>query len=332
LPPLFFFFSILILFSFPVTYGETIRAYLLDSGQAGGNGDDEIIVENNEPVDLTNNVVTIVEEIQTIGGIDVALTQEVEFVATGGDVVTLINTELPSVTVEIPSYALLKGDATWNKQLTPPKEIATSGTVAAGFQTPTTSIQVGSPDVILVFSKAVTIILQDTTGQTAYKTPDSNTWILISGCTGTFTNPDDPPVNGECSISDGTDTKILTFHFTEFAGLTETVVVETVTTTTTTSSSGGSGRTGVGPSGGSSARGSGAMFGLEPLPSDVQLSPSWFQVYVVNWWVNDSISNQEFQNVVSYLLDEKIIKIDVTEKPDILLMDLAPSIKHLFGL
>ena len=340
-------FFLLLILTIPLAYADsiTLTATVLDSGQAGGDGNDQIILEDNENLDLTLNVVQVDETTETIGGIEVDLTQEVEFVATGGDVVTLINTQLTSVTVEIPDRAVVSASAAWDKQLTPPKSVSTSGTVATGFQTPTTAIEVGSPNVILVFDKAVTIILTGTTGQTAYKLPGQTSWTLISTCTGTFASPNDPPTNGECSITDGTDTKILTFHFTEFTGLEETVIVETTTettteSTTTTSSNGGSGRVGVGPSSGSSG-GSGfkyvppttsedATSVIEGVSSASNTVPLWIQD-VIFWWSEDKITDQEFKNIITYLLDENVIPND-TPKPQTAMMDLAPSTKHIFTL
>ena len=190
--------------------------------------------------------------------------------------------------------------------------------------------------------------MEGTTGQTDYKLSGTDNWVNISTCTGTFASPGDPPANGECSITDGTDTKILTFHFTEFAGLTETVVVETDTETDTdtdtetttssssTSSSGGSGRTGVGPTSGpgsSSSRG-GSIFSYDPPTIEgtttKSLVPSWTH-NVILWWTEDKITDQEFKNRVTYLLDQNIIHVDAI-RPGTAMMDLAPSTKHLFAL
>jgi hypothetical protein len=154
---------------------------------------------------------------------------------------------------------------------------------------------IGSPDSILVFDEAVTILLSGTTGQTAYKTPGSNNWILISGCTGTYANPDDPPVNGECSISNGIDTKILTFHFTEFSGLSSTPASTPSTTTSESSSSskGGSGKTGVGsPRVFGSSGGSSSGYG-GPSQTGPIAFPSWFD-NVSDWYREGKISAKEF--------------------------------------
>ena len=200
----------------PIAYAETIRGYLLASDQVAGNSDNKIT----SSVNLPTNSLGVTEFTETIGGVSVDLSKQVQFVSTeSGTPITLQNIDVPSVIVKIPDRVTLSGPEDWDNIFSPPILVTTGGTVQSGFQTPTSSIQVGSPDVVLVFDKAVTLILDDTTGQTAYKLSGTNNWVLISTCTGTFANPNDPPVNGECSISDGTNTKILTYHFTEFAEL-----------------------------------------------------------------------------------------------------------------
>ena len=240
---------------------------------------------------------------------------------------TISNTELTTVEVQIPDTTKVSGPAAWDNTIQPPRQIATSGTVAAGFQTPSTSISVGSLDVILVFDKAVTIILEGTTGQTAYKLSGTNNWVLIDTCTGTFASPNDPPVNGECSITDGTDTKILTFHFTEFAGLSLVPAPTiTVTTTTTSSSAGGGGKTGTGPSGSSS----GFAGRIDRDHLETSIIPIWFKTNVVFWWYMDMMSDTEIKSSIGYMLDEQIIDIPFHEKPSKPIMDLAPSVKNIF--
>lgn len=285
----------------------TLSAVLLAEGQAGGNADGEIISDNT-PVDLSLNVVTVPEFTETIGGVEVDLVQEVEFVATVGEVVTLINTDLKSVQIEIPDRATVSANSTWNQQLQLPKTVSTSGSVPTTFLTPTTAIQVGSPDVILVFDKAVTIVLEGTTGQTAYKLPGETDWILISFCSGTFDSPNDPPLNGECSISNEVDTKILTYHFTEFTGL-STPAPSTSTSTPSTPSSGGHGETGVGsprvfgPS--SSGSGSGGTY-YAPGDPTPRVFPAWFD-NVKDWYREGKISALEFLNAYQWIIENLII-------------------------
>jgi hypothetical protein len=303
----FFLFLILILITLPgASATVTLNAVLLADGQTGGDENGEI-VSNDTPVDLSLNVVTVPETTETIGGVEVDLTQEVEFVATGGDVVTLVNTALPTATVEIPDRAVVKAPDTWDKQITPPKTDAVTGTVSTNFQTPTTAILVGSPDVVLVFDKAVTILLTGTTGQTAYKLPGGTEWILISGCTGTYAIPNDPPANGECSISNGIDTKILTFHFTHFTGLSATPSTPSIPftpSTPSTSNSGGHGNTGVGSPrvfGGSSGSSGGGNY-YPPGQISSSVFPAWFD-NVTDWYRQGDISALEFLNAYQWIVE-----------------------------
>jgi uncharacterized membrane protein YgcG len=301
----FIFFILLLLIAIPNADAETVRAYLLaDEGQTGGNSNDEIITENNVPVEL--DPVTVSETTETVGGVEVALTQEVQFVASNNDVVVLKNTALPTVTAEIPNGAFVSAPASWNGELTTPTTVAVTGTVDTAFVAPTTGILFGSPDVILVFNQAVTIILEGTTGQTAYKLAGSNTWILISGCTGTYANPNDPPVNGECSISDGTNTKILTYHFTHFSGLSSTPTstpTSTPATTTSSGNSGGHGNTGVGSPrifGGSSGSSGGGTY-YPPGQTTSNGLPAWFDI-VTDWYGQGKISSTEYLKAYQWIM------------------------------
>ncbi len=270
--------------------------------------DDEIVLDNDSTLDLSSDLETVTETTETIGGQEVDLNKEVTIVSSqaGGEVI-LRNTELTTVRAEIPDGTKVSGPTAWNGEITPPKQVSTSGSVTGNFLTPTSSILVGSPDVILVFDESVTILLSGVTGQTAYKTPGSNNWILISGCTGTYEAPNDPPANGECSISNGADTKIITFHFTEFTGLSTPPATET---STTSSSSGGHGNTGVGsprvfgPSSSGSSGGSGGYYG--PIERQQSVFPTWFDD-VTDWYREGKISATEFLNAYQWII-ENVLK------------------------
>ncbi|BDQ31195.1 hypothetical protein NZNM25_01970 [Nitrosopumilus zosterae] len=294
-------------------------------------------LESDETLDVSPNVKTFGTETKTIGGIQVELTKEVKFNSSDGGHLTIKNKSLTSATVTIPDQTKVKAPNSWNGKIIPPKQTSTSGTTPAGFQTPVTSISVGSVDVILVFDKAITILLEGVTGQTAFKTPGSDIWNLISTCVGTYENPVDPPINGECSISNGINTKIVTFHFTEFTEL-STIPASSSTPTASTSSSGSSG----GSSGGggkrsssgapSSSQGYAGSLLPETTHSEFSVFPNWFQTSLVTYWIENLITDNEFKNAMNYMLNKNIIKIDVGEKKDIPTLDLAPSIKQLFKL
>ncbi|WP_148313066.1 hypothetical protein [Nitrosopumilus adriaticus] len=300
----------------------------------------EITLDDTQNLDLSSNVASVTSFESSIGDTTTTLTKQVQLVTSqAGGKITLKNSVLPTVTVSLPDRIKISGPATWDNIITPPRQISTSGTVPSGFQTPTVSIQVGSQDVVLVFDTSVTILLTGTTGQTAYKLPGQNTWALISTCLGTYENPTDPPLNGECSVSNGVDTKIATFHFTEFTALstisaTTSSPATTTTSSGTASSSGGGGRTGVGSSGGSGSSSSAGFAGrlLPEGESQIRVFPNWFQTSLVTYWIEDSITDDEFKNAINYLLNKNIIKINVPSEQNVQLLDLAPSIKNLFKL
>lgn len=316
-----FFLFFLIIILLPSAYGltSTGTAIVLEADQIGGNNEDEVILDNDSTFDVSGSVKNVDETTKTIGSVEVDLTQEVEFIATVGDVITIINTELPTVSVEIPDQTVLSAPDSWDNTITPPVSVEVSGIIPSGFQTPDSVIQVGSPDVILIFDKAVTILLEGTTGQIAYKLSGEDTWNLIGGCSGTYANPIIPVFPNECSIGNGEDTKILTHHFTEFAGL-EEIEGETVEETTIKSSS-GAGRTGI--------ISSSSGFNDEIKSSNVL--PIWLKQPVL-WWNDDQITDQEFSSIMGWLIDENIIKIEDKTKPEKQIITMAPSTKHLFSL
>lgn len=292
-----FFLFLLLVILLPTAYGATSMGtvVVLEEGQIGGNNEDEVILDNNSTFDVSASVKTVDETTESIGGVEVDLTKEVEFIATAGDTVKLINTALPTVTVEIPDETVVSGPTNWDNTITPPKSISTTGTITGNFLTPTSAILVGSPDVILIFDSPVTLLLTGVTSTTAYKTPGSTAWIIISGCTGTYDAPNNPPANGECSISNGIDTKILTFHFTEFTGLSTPAPS---TTAPTSSSSGGHGNTGVGSPrvfGGSSGGGT-----YYPPSQSGKAVPAWFD-NVKHWYKEGHISATEFLNCYNWI-------------------------------
>ncbi len=304
-----FFLFILVSVSFPIShvYAVSVTAQVFGTGEVGFE-DDEIILDNDSTLDLSDTVTERDETIQLVGGQNVTLTQQAT-IGSSGDFVKLVNTQLPTVEVNIPDSTIIFGDSAWNKEIIPPKNVAVTGTVSSAFITPTSAILIGSPDVVLVFDRAVTIFLEDTTGQTAYKLPGQTSWTLISTCGGTFDNPNDPPANGECSISDDTDTKILTFHFTHFTGLSTPAPSTPSTPSSPGTSGGGHGNTGVGsprifgPSSSGGSSGGGVVIQTESGP---RVFPGWFDE-VKDWYRMGDISAIEFLNAYQWII-ENIMK------------------------
>lgn len=74
-----------------------------------------------------------------------------------------------------------------------------------------------------MFDNPVTILLAGVTGPVGYRSSGSATWQTITNvCGGAYDTPTAPTAPGECSISNGTDTKIVTYHFTSFGSLVAT--------------------------------------------------------------------------------------------------------------
>ena len=134
--------------------------------------------------------------------------------------IILKNSDFASATISIPDATTILAPDGWDGTIQPPKTGSSAGTAPSGFSVGGTVIEVGSPDVVLLFDTAVDVLLSGVTGNVGYKPAGSDTWVQITDtCGGTFASSDSPTFPGECFISDGTDTKIVTFHFTEFGSL-----------------------------------------------------------------------------------------------------------------
>lgn len=138
-----------------------------------------------------------------------------------GQPVVLTNSNLAGVSASIPDGTKIQGPAGWDGKITPPVAGTPSGGNApAGFSVGSTVISIGSPDGALFFDNPVTILLTSVTGTVGYRPSGSNTWMQITNaCGGTYATPIPPTSPGECAISNGTDTKIVTYHFTSFGSL-----------------------------------------------------------------------------------------------------------------
>lgn len=156
--------------------------------------------------------------------------------------IVLTNSNLASVNASIPDGTKIQGPAGWDGKITPPVAGTPSGGNApTGFSVGSTVISIGSPDGTLVFDNPVTILLTGVTGTMGYRPSLSNTWVQITNaCGGTYATPTPPTSPSECAISNGTDTKIVTYHFTSFGSLTP------VSSGSNNSSGGGGGGGGVG--------------------------------------------------------------------------------------
>ena len=158
----------------------------------------------------------------------------------GGQPVVLTNSSLANVSASFPDGTKITGPSGWNGKITPPVSGTPSGGNApAGFSVGSAVISIGSPDGTLTFDKPVTLVLSGVTGAVGYRPSGSNTWVQITNiCASPYATPGNPPANGECSISNGADTKIVTYHFTSFGSLT---AVPAPTPSPTPSGGGGGG-------------------------------------------------------------------------------------------
>ncbi|HET7629967.1 MAG TPA: right-handed parallel beta-helix repeat-containing protein [Candidatus Saccharimonadales bacterium] len=169
--------------------------------------------------------------------------------------IKITNSALSNVSVSIPDSTTVLAPNNWDGKIQPPKSVSASGTAPSGFSVGGTVVEVGSTDGVLLFDQPVSVVLTGVTGTVGYLPSGSSTWVQITNqCSGTYANPSAPTFPGECYISDGTNTKIYTYHFTTFGTL----------TASQTSSSGGSSSSG--------SAGGGAVAQVSPTPTPTPAS------------------------------------------------------------
>jgi hypothetical protein len=173
---------------------------------------------------------------EPVGDVTVTPLKAVTLNSTGP--ISLTNAGLPSVEVLIPNNTTLFGGATWDGMLYL-KAGTTTGNAPTGFSVGGTTFEVGSTGGALLLDQPATITLTGITGPVAFKPSGSVNWFTIPTCAGTYAAPVNPAAPThflDCAISDGTDTKIITYHFSVFGPL---VAVVAAGTTTTPSVAGG---------------------------------------------------------------------------------------------
>jgi parallel beta-helix repeat protein len=114
-------------------------------------------------------------------------------------------------------------NAYWDGVINPPAPVSDySGAAPSGFDVGNTVIEVGSIYTTLYLSSPATLTLTGVNGPIGYSAANSNNWTLIADtCGGTYDSPSNPTsTTGACTITNGIDTKILTYHFTRFGTLT----------------------------------------------------------------------------------------------------------------
>jgi len=145
-----------------------------------------------------------------------------------------INISVEVASVFIPSGTVVTGPAGWDGIINlPTLGEPDGGKNPAGLIVGETVITLGSLAGTLNFSKPVVVTLTGVTGAFGYRPAGLDQWVEITNvCTGTYENPTSVPAGGECAISNGTDTKILTYHFTSFGNLIDTQAPEVVSAET----------------------------------------------------------------------------------------------------
>ncbi|AJF61965.1 TPA: hypothetical protein HA239_02695 [Candidatus Woesearchaeota archaeon] len=166
--------------------------------------------------DLNNTNVSL----ETIGDVNVSIDKAVQLTTSSGATINLTNANLTGVTVSIPNGTTILASSSWDGILLPPTSGTSNGTAPSGFSVGGTVIEVGSSSSVLIFDTAVTIMLNGVTGSVGYKPAGSSQWVQITTvCGGTYDAPENPTFPGECYITDGTNTKIVTYHFTSYGNL-----------------------------------------------------------------------------------------------------------------
>lgn len=142
-----------------------------------------------------------------------------------GSPIVLTNSSVSTVSASIPDGTKIQGPTGWDGKIAPPiSGTPSGGNAPAGFSVGSTVITIGSSEGTLVFDKPVSIVLAGVTGTVGYRPSGSDTWVRITNvCGGSYETPTAPAAPGECAINNGTDTKIVTYHFTSFGSLTATV-------------------------------------------------------------------------------------------------------------
>ncbi len=185
-------------------------------------GSTSITLTNNTVLDLSNAVTSTASATVVIGNSTTTLTQKVTLNSgTLGSPITLTNANLSSASVSIPDGTTIQGPTAWDGKIMPPLADSPGGNAPAGFSVGDTIVSIGSTAGTLVFDKPVTILLTGVTGAVGYKPAGSTDWTqIINTCAGNYAAPTAPAAPGECYVNNGVDTKIVTFHFTSFGGLT----------------------------------------------------------------------------------------------------------------
>lgn len=161
---------------------------------------------------------------KNIGGKSVIVKRAVKMASgVSGSPIRFVNPNIPTVVVSVPDATVALAPIEWNGTVTTPKVGSTSGDTAPVGYSVGTAFDIGSNTEVLLFDKPVQVTLGGITGSVGYKPSGSTVWTRITDiCDGTYDSPtlSAAAFPGECSITNGTETKILTYHLTTFGVLT----------------------------------------------------------------------------------------------------------------
>jgi hypothetical protein len=208
------------------SFVDVIPWYTNEDALTGGNTmsspDSDVILGNGGIADLPDGITNLILSDNSNLDLSAGLSGG-EIVLNSGTPdkpIVLTNSNLSGVTASILDGTKITGPARWNGIIIPPSSGTPGGSAPAGFRVGSTVINVGSDQGKLIFDKPVTLLLSGVTGPVGYRLSGSNAWIQITDvCDEPYSTPGNPPDGGECAISNGTDTKILTYHFTDFGSL-----------------------------------------------------------------------------------------------------------------
>lgn len=174
-------------------------------------GGDLIGVDLSTPKNIGGKSVTIGKAIKLSSGLT-------------GVPIKLINSDFSDVHISIPDDTNIFAPNEWDGIISSPETGSLLGdTAPVGFTLSGPVVDIGSLDTVLLFDKPALVTLDGVTGSVGYKSAGETAWVQITAtCGGTYDAPSISPAvfPGECFITNGVDTKILTYHITTFGGLT----------------------------------------------------------------------------------------------------------------
>jgi len=210
--------------------------------------------------------------------------------------------------LSFPASVKITGPSTWDGIINLPNIKSASSINAGTGRQVLTVMDMGRDNITLTFDKPVRLVFEGSANTEAGFQNGSTTSIITTTCNADNTTSVSAQLagSGECVITSGNDLIIWTYHFTSFFTFSNNASTQSNSETVY---SGGSGRVGVGPSeigaGSSGASGTGMLGTVQGSES----IPYWIKGSII-WWNEGKITDQEFQNQISYLIKVKAISID----------------------